>query len=460
MERLALVDNATLTSVQRLLGTSQVKNLYNTDGAIAAFEGMLHAILFFDNVACIDDYKPEYRDSRVRQFSFIRFISPNEIEYERLMCSAREATKDVLLEIEGRNIVDLDFSKFFEMLRCQLVFNWRLQTSVFYLTLNLLGDSSGLPLQKYGAVQAMLKTQFWGEGGKNSASSDLNVRDSHGKQLPERFTRDKEFAISDEIKSFAAALNWLALKSSFYCFVADATGANIVLHPIRHAFLSNQLNRIWRLPGSTYDILTRVVRDGIRDTVNEIRSVTDPILTQLRLPIFSAYLATRTKDPKHFLNEALQMKEEGLFSEARQQLQELEEIKATEFGGYVTAVNKLQRALAGTSQRLLQKYGVQTPQGLPIGGIANLALKGKTAWTIPNGAKVPTPHALIGLTDRFGFRGLFRSIAEELMSIERLGQLHDVITSAVHRDKNASESRVYEEDPRWLGRDNSIKRYL
>lgn len=44
--RKALVDNATLTAVQRLNGDILVKNKYDLDGDILAMEGLLQAILF------------------------------------------------------------------------------------------------------------------------------------------------------------------------------------------------------------------------------------------------------------------------------------------------------------------------------------------------------------------------------------------------------------------------------
>jgi Mg-chelatase subunit ChlI len=67
MKRIALVDNATLTAAQRLLGDIEVKNLYNIDGDIEAFENLAQAILFFDEVCCIDDYKPAFRNSRAHR---------------------------------------------------------------------------------------------------------------------------------------------------------------------------------------------------------------------------------------------------------------------------------------------------------------------------------------------------------------------------------------------------------
>ncbi len=67
----ALVDNASLTSVQRLLGRIETRGTDSIDGDIAAFEHLVQALLFYQDVVCIDDYKPEYRLSREREFSFI-----------------------------------------------------------------------------------------------------------------------------------------------------------------------------------------------------------------------------------------------------------------------------------------------------------------------------------------------------------------------------------------------------
>ena len=62
--RFALVDNATLTAIQRLLGQIPVKNTYTIDGDILAMESLLQAILFYDEVVFLDDYKEQHRASR------------------------------------------------------------------------------------------------------------------------------------------------------------------------------------------------------------------------------------------------------------------------------------------------------------------------------------------------------------------------------------------------------------
>lgn len=53
----ALIDNSTLTSVQRILGKIPIRSKEIVDSDISAFENLIQAILFYDNLIAIDDYK-------------------------------------------------------------------------------------------------------------------------------------------------------------------------------------------------------------------------------------------------------------------------------------------------------------------------------------------------------------------------------------------------------------------
>jgi hypothetical protein len=46
--RIAVVDNSTLTAVQRLLGEIEIENTVSIDGDIAAFETLIQSILFYE----------------------------------------------------------------------------------------------------------------------------------------------------------------------------------------------------------------------------------------------------------------------------------------------------------------------------------------------------------------------------------------------------------------------------
>ncbi len=70
-----IIDNSTLTAVQRLMGQIDVKNYYCLDGDILALETLIQAILFNDELYFVDDYKEKYRDDRNKTFSFLYTLS-------------------------------------------------------------------------------------------------------------------------------------------------------------------------------------------------------------------------------------------------------------------------------------------------------------------------------------------------------------------------------------------------
>jgi hypothetical protein len=53
----ALIDNATLTAVQRVSGQIRVKNSDTVNGDLVALENLVQAILFYDELVCVDNYR-------------------------------------------------------------------------------------------------------------------------------------------------------------------------------------------------------------------------------------------------------------------------------------------------------------------------------------------------------------------------------------------------------------------
>jgi hypothetical protein len=74
---IALIDNASLTAFQRAVGDVVVKNPDTINGDLVAVENLVQAILFYDELICIDNYKEEHRAERIKKFDFIRFL-PND----------------------------------------------------------------------------------------------------------------------------------------------------------------------------------------------------------------------------------------------------------------------------------------------------------------------------------------------------------------------------------------------
>lgn len=74
----ALIDNATLTAVQRIIGQAPSRSKDSVDVDLAAFENYIQARLFYDDLVVIDDYLPRHREGRRATFPCLSYIDPNE----------------------------------------------------------------------------------------------------------------------------------------------------------------------------------------------------------------------------------------------------------------------------------------------------------------------------------------------------------------------------------------------
>lgn len=72
-DRTILIDNATLSGVERLIGESQIINLSNIENDILCFEKLVTAILFSDKIVGANDYKEQYRSEKLKNFLSLIF---------------------------------------------------------------------------------------------------------------------------------------------------------------------------------------------------------------------------------------------------------------------------------------------------------------------------------------------------------------------------------------------------
>lgn len=136
----ALIDNASLTAVERTLGDILVKNPDTINGDLVAFENLIQAILFYDTLICVDNYKKEYRDKRIAKFDFIKFVSESDFQLSELDQLAQVESRQITSEIRGGEFVDDDFRQLVEMLKLNMICTWDLRSSVYYLTMKMLGQ--------------------------------------------------------------------------------------------------------------------------------------------------------------------------------------------------------------------------------------------------------------------------------------------------------------------------------
>jgi len=202
------------------------------------------------------------------------------------------------------------------------------------------------------------------------------------------------------------------------------------------------------------------MNDKIRITTTEILAATQPVVQRIELPLFCASLIKRTGNVRRIIDAALELRSDRRFREAKDKLTELESLNNR---NYVAKANKLILSLDKTANILRSEFGVTGRQGLhtgPIIAVAGAVLKPLYGLDFPHiDIRLPVPTAITRRLGRRGFRGIFRSIIEDLTAIERLGSIRTKLAEAVDRT-GASRHLVPREHPQWFGVDSFVRRWV
>lgn len=449
--RHALIDNATLTAVQRLLGEIPVKNKALVDMDMLCLESYIEAILFYDTLVFLDDYKEEYRSSRRAFFSQMMPIVLQSVTYDALLARAKTVTEDIVPRVEGGQFTDGDFRPFFKLLRMNVTFTWDMVSSVYYLTQKMLESVGGLDLDKYSKLSAAI---YDGLVEKDEVSEDAKVGikyelvDSRGNPIRRGYKIiDQSGAycdahLSKQVLAFFASLNWLAFRTTFYTLAAMKLGTDLFLHPIRHSFQVNLLPKLTNISPSTFKPIIDSMNSLASDTINRVLSATQPFVTAQEVPMFTAWLAEKVADPRCFIEAAYEMRQEKLFVQARQQLIKLEQLlESNDHEKFVIQANKLVAEIQKQMDRISSKYKITTPRQVPISNLITLWNISTLLTGLPNvpdlDIRLPGGELVSRMLPPRGFKGVYKALVSDLIRIGQLGKLYDRIASAIVLDPNA-----------------------
>ncbi|MBK9940536.1 MAG: hypothetical protein IPP13_02800 [Kouleothrix sp.] len=466
--RYALIDNSTLTAVQRVLGEIPIRNQYLVDADIPALEGFLQAILFYDDLLFLDDYKERFRESRKSYFNRMIDWKIGEETYQSLLDTAKQITESVVLNITGGQIVDGAFAPFFEMLKMNLVFTWDMRSSVYYLTIKILEGDDGVDFDKYGQLSSMIYAELVEKTGARDVPLDTKplLYDAHGNPIkPGYYVGANEGQISSQVEAFFASLNWLAFRTIFYTLIAKELDVDLFLHPIRNSFQIQLLSKFYHGDTSDFKPIIDAINGIASDTINKVSGLTQPFILRQTLPMFVAWIAREVGDPREFISTAYALRGEKEFIEVRQQLIELEELMGREDRAeFVKKANELVRGVREQMSKVLVKYKVDTPQGIPIApavSVWNLSTLATGLPQIPEiDVEIKSLSFLRNILPRHGFKALYRNIVDDLARVEQLGQYHDIITSNIRFTDEASYYNWKTEGERWFGRSSHWKKAM
>ena len=177
----AIIDNSTLTAVERMMGVIPIKNTNTIDGDILALESFVQAVLFYDDLFFIDDYKSQHKASREKFFKYVYPIEFSENSYNDLLEQTRTLTNSFVPQVKKRTFDNESLKDFFRLLKMNITFTWDLRSSVYYLTHKLLQLQCGVDIPKYSALSEMIFSQFFsGEPTDSMQQKTPLIYDSKG----------------------------------------------------------------------------------------------------------------------------------------------------------------------------------------------------------------------------------------------------------------------------------------
>ena len=226
--RTALIDNSTVSSVQRALGKAKSNDIELLDVEQAALDRFVQAVIFTDRVIVPDNYKEQFTPKRkelMRQFNIEFYAVDQPVDEDLSLIS--NGLLGPWLEAFAEGSERALFSEYFGQIQAFSKFIWEHSSSAFFLVFRAHGVGKESPL-----IQALLASPKDDEIGRQ-----LKVIAGDGGEVPwEKMSR--------HVQRMLSIMGWLG--HQFIWYQAFAARHDLVYspHPLREFFANDFLTRI------------------------------------------------------------------------------------------------------------------------------------------------------------------------------------------------------------------------
>ena len=423
----AIIDNSTLSAVERVVGRAPVKPSYDLSGDLAAFDSYLAALLFYDNPVRIDDYKPELAEARAQNFPELGTVKFEAYSYKDFESAAHEISSKSTLKIQAGDVDENDLGQFLRDLDLHVCPAWVMQSSDFFLRIRLLSDATGAEVEKYTPLMSAIFDQL--SENKNSGKKPdwrKTLLDASGNTIKESTgTKSKgAHSIGGDLHAFSAGLNWLAQRSVFYALVAESLEGSAVCHPIRNDYLARffaeRLNHAG--PDQRRAIMAEF-QSKSTDVVNASNALLGGNGFRLSSPVISAWATLKAGSPREAVAFVNDVRFSAEATALRARLRDLEAlVKSDDADQARVGAVKLFRDLQVSMEGLFRKYANKgdDPYGISV-NLITLTGSFKASGTL---AKLSSL-----LPKRRKSMALLRNITLDILQNPSLGRLSDMLRS-------------------------------
>jgi len=458
---IALIDNSTLSSVQRVLGEIEVKSKDTIDGDLVAFESFLSTILFYNEMLAIDDYKPEFSERRKKYYSFIKFINPNDFDLSSVKEKAKKEANNINPIIQNGEFVDEAYKSFFDLLKINIKCTWDISSSVYYLTLKMLGEQNTSQFEKYGKICHLIfneLNEISNLGEKRNYKRIL--LDKKGNQINDGYRipcaksgNGATGGLTPALATFIASLNWISYRSIYYTYLAEYFRAETFLHPIRQNFHIYYMGKSNRFDINYTSELLSKYEDFALKEIEHIIASTKNYAVILRIPLFLGYIISKTKNPQEIINFAFDLRNKKEFVQARSDFGELRNIISEQ--GFSPKLyketNNLFENIKEGFNAIRRNYGISTIQGDLASTVINSfnsLTSGLTLPQLPENIKdIRIANIISYFKSRNSFGFIYRNLSKELLNISKLGIYYEDLVKSVKENPELATHSPKNEDP-------------
>lgn len=413
-----MLDNSTISSVQRALGKAPTKEPALLDVEHVALERFSEAFLLSDRIIVPDTYKKALTPARKKMLSdpIFSFVTVEEQEDSDLLSIAgqlSEAWHVAYKEGSERSL----FSQYFQQADAFSKFIWEHASSEFYLVFRAMGIDKESPF-----IEAVLDSPAdYGLGEKIEIQGTDN--------LPVKWEK-----LSSHVKRLVSVLAWLGNQYIWYQVYAAKYNANYLSHPLRDFFSYDFLDRL-NHGANTSENFAKSFRTGMQgfqkkmlDTYQELDLV--PQSESLHLPNFLPFLVSECGDGQEYLDALSHYRNVSEVVEIRERLSEIDsEIEQGIYKKHSQMVKDIERV----GENLLKEKGVD-PRFIKLGPptkLLGISVSGDDARI-----DLPIPS---GLYKQYfvgkKYRSFVKKVMDELAMPSQYGKLKDRLNSYAWVDK-------------------------
>jgi hypothetical protein len=339
-----VIDNATISSVQRALGIVSIKEPSLLDIEHVALGRFCEAVLFHEEITIPDNYKAEMSESRKRLLNHEIFhFDPVSAEEDTQMIEIARDLSEVWVEAFRFGSDRSLFSKYFQQVQAFSHFLWEHSTSDFFLVFRALGIDKENPL-----IEAVLASQANIELGQK-------LKIIGADDVPVAWRK-----LSPHVQRMLSVLAWLGHQYIWYQVYCASRERTYLPHPLRDFFSHDFLTRINRGASSGADF-SAAFSQGIdrfvgkmADALVELGQRRESVTLNLHslLPL----LIRESSSGKDFIPVLMQIREENDVVSLRQMLAH---VQTSIDKGDFTPAQKLKADIDKVGKNILAERGIE-----------------------------------------------------------------------------------------------------